>query len=350
MRPRAFAIRQDNNGDVLLAGPALRALATRFEVILVCGPSGEPAARLLPHVAAVEVFRADWIEANPQPLTRAHADGFIALAQRLAPSDAFVFTSFHQSPLPMALLLRLAGVPRIHAISVDYPGSLLDTRLNVPDDIHEVTRALRLAAAAGAHLPPGDDGGLRLCALPATGHLASGDYIAVQPGATVPARTWAPAKWRALVRELSARGRRVAVVGSANERELCAFVAGDTAALDLSGRTTFAQFAGVVAGARALVVGNTSGVHVASATGTPVVTVFPPTIPPVRFAPWRVDHVRLGDDGIACAGCRARACPVPQQPCIGALDAGDVIGALRALNVLSASASRADAALTEVSL
>ena len=349
MRPRALAVRQDNNGDVLLAGPALRALATRFDVTLVCGPSGENAARLLPGVADVVVFRADWIEAKPQPVTPEHIDGLVAFVRHLQPDDAIVFTSFHQSPLPMALLLRLAGVGRIHAISVDYPGSLLDTRLNVPDDIHEVTRALRLAAAAGAHLPPEDDGSLRLRPLPDTRHLAGGDFIAVQPGSTVPARTWAPAKWRELVRDLGALGERVVVLGSGQERELCAYVSADASAIDLCGQTSFPQFASLIARARALVVGNTSGLHVASATGTPVVTVFAPTIPPVRFAPWHVAHRMLGDHTIVCAGCRARECPIPRQPCIGTLGSRDVIDALHALGVLSSSASLTRAILTEVS-
>ncbi len=43
-------------------------------------------------------------------------------------TDALILTSFHQSPLPTALLLRLAGISRIAAISTDYPGALLDVR------------------------------------------------------------------------------------------------------------------------------------------------------------------------------------------------------------------------------
>lgn len=67
----------------------------------------------------------------------------------------------------MALLLRLAGVPWIGAIGVDYPGSLLDVCAHVDDDLHEVRRNLSLAAACGFALPPGDDEGLRCIGLPA---------------------------------------------------------------------------------------------------------------------------------------------------------------------------------------
>jgi ADP-heptose:LPS heptosyltransferase len=235
-------------------------------------------------------------------------------------------------------LLRLAGIPRVAAISVDYPGSLLDERVRVSDDVHEVERALALTAACGYPLPPGDDGKLRYRPLPPRSAELPAEFVALQPGATVAARAWAPAKMRALAARLRAEGHAVVVLGSAAERDLCRFVSGDSA-LDLSGRTTFAEFAAAVRDARALVVGNSAGIHVASAVGTPVVSIFAPTIPARRFAPWRVPHVLLGDADIACAGCRARICPVPGQPCTGVVEPADVVGALDALGVGSVTAS-----------
>ncbi|GAC1304656.1 MAG: hypothetical protein NVSMB21_05440 [Vulcanimicrobiaceae bacterium] len=323
-----LAIRHDNNGDVTLAGPALRALATRARVTLVCGPTGEGAARLLPGVSQVVVMRAEWIDANPQPIARASIEADVATYAGSDADEAFVFTSFHQSPLPTALLLRLAGIREIAAISVDYPGSLLDTRVRVSDDIHEVERALALVAARGYVLAPGDDGALRYGTLPPRLPGLPERYVAVQAGATVPARAWAPQRYRRLVAELEGAGRRVVLVGSGAERQLVREIAGTSGALDLAGETTYAEFAAVVRDADALVVGNSSGIHVAGAVGTPVVTIFPPTIAPVRFAPWRVPAVVLGDHAIACAGCRARACPIPGQPCIGTIDVADVRAAL----------------------
>ena len=65
-----------------------------------------------------------------------------------------ILTSFHQSPLPTALLLRLAGVRRIVASSEDYPGSLLDLRLPVAGNGPEPERMLATVRAAGFE-PPG---------------------------------------------------------------------------------------------------------------------------------------------------------------------------------------------------
>ncbi len=117
------------------------------------------------------------------------------------------------------------------------------------------------------------------------------------------------------------------VTGGDGERELCAHVAGDDAP-DLGGRTDFATLARVIADADAIVVGNTGAAHVAAAVGTPVVSLFAPTIPAARFRPWRVRHALLGDQNIACAGCRARRCPLPDQPCLADVGATDVLDAL----------------------
>ena len=54
------------------------------------------------------------------------------------------------------------SVTSLAATSVDYPGSLLDVRHLIDDDVHEVERSLSLVATLGHALPPGDDGRLRV--------------------------------------------------------------------------------------------------------------------------------------------------------------------------------------------
>lgn len=229
----------------------------------------------------------------------------------------------------MALLLRMAGIARIGAICDDYPGSLLDVRHHVSGTIHEVERALSLVRAMGYELDAGDNVALLLEGVPAAAPAIArgGDYVVVHPGATVEARRWSAEKNAALVRELNARGHCVVVTGSAQEAALTAEVAGHYA-IDLGGQTDFAEFAAIVRDARAVVCGNTVASHVAAAMRTPVVCIFPPTIPAVRFAPWQVPHVLLGDQAAPCAGCRSRVCPVEGQPCLAALTPQSVANAL----------------------
>ena len=325
--------RLDNDGDVLLAGPAVRAVAAgASRVTLLVGPRGRAAAELLPGVDAIVEHRAEWIDPEPDPVVPARTLAFVDGVRSLAIDRAIVLGSFHQSPLPLALLLRLAGVPWIGATSVDHPGSLLDLRHLIDDDVHEVERSLSLVAAAGFPLPAGDDGALRV--VPPAGaplpDLPPG-YVVVHPGASVQARSWPPDRHAALVEAL-APSVPVVVTGGPGERRLTRRVAGPPrpGVVDLGGRTTLGGLARVLEGARAVVVGNTGPAHLAAAVGCPVVWLHAPTVPAVRWRPWRVPHAILARD-VPCAGCRARTCPVPGHPCMTDIGVPEVLGALGAL-------------------
>ena len=335
MSASVLVARLDNDGDVLLAGPAVRAVAARAaKVTLLCSPRARAAAELLPCVDDVICFDAAWVPAEPSPLDREDVLAFVDRVAGLGLDQGIILTSFHQSPLPLALLLRMAGVPQLAAISVDYPGALLDVRHHVPDRVHEVERNLSLVATLGYHLPEGDDGRLQVWRRPQTGPAGLPDrpYVVVHPGASVPARAWSPEANAALVDRLCDEGWRVVVTGSPSERALCARVAGSApGALDLAGRTDLAGLAEILAGADVVVVGNTGPAHLAAAVGTPVVSLFAPTVPASQWHPWAVPHVLLGIQDIGCAGCRSRVCPVEGQPCLSRVRVDDVVAAVGAL-------------------
>ncbi|MCZ4639087.1 glycosyltransferase family 9 protein, partial [Streptomyces rubrogriseus] len=207
---KALVTRLDSFGDVLLAGPAVRAVAARADhVTMVCGSRGAPAARLLPGIDEVLVWEAPWGGFEPPDVSRPDID---ALVERIDADTALILTSFHQSPLPTALVLRLAGVRYIAADSEDYPGSLLDLRHHRAPHAHEAEAALDLAEAAG--FPAPDDGRLRVRTPPRADALTGpGPYVVLHPGASVPARAWSPGRAAEAVRELAAAGHRVLVTG-----------------------------------------------------------------------------------------------------------------------------------------
>ncbi|CAM5333084.1 Glycosyltransferase family 9 protein OS=Streptomyces tendae OX=1932 GN=GUR47_31035 PE=4 SV=1 [Streptomyces tendae] len=324
---KALVTRLDSFGDVLLAGPAVRAVAARADhVTLLCGSRGAPAARLLPGVDEVVVWDAPWGGFAPPEVRR---DDIDALVDRIDADTALILTSFHQSPLPTALVLRLAGVRYIAADSVDYPGSLLDLRHHRAPHDHEAEAALHLAEAAG--FPAPDDGRLRVRTPPRADALTGpGPYVVLHPGASVPARAWSPERAAEAVRELAAAGHRVLVTGGPDERDLTAHVAGRHGT-DLGGRTDAPELAGVLAGAAVVVTGNTAPAHLAAAVGTPVVSLFAPVVPAERWRPYGVPYVLLGDQDAPCADSRARDCPVPGHPCLNTVTATDVAAAVEKL-------------------
>jgi ADP-heptose:LPS heptosyltransferase len=326
-----LVVRLDNAGDVLLAGPAVRAVAAGSDrVTMLAGPNGAAAARLLPGVDDVLEWQCPWIDGDPDPVVRSDIDALVAALARRRFDRALVLTSFHQSPLPTALLLRMAGIPWVGAVSEDYPGSLLDLRHHVGDLLPEPERALSLAEAAGFGLPVGDDGALAVRRpLPDVSDLLPpAPYVVLHPGTSVPARAWPAHRFTEAARLLTERGHRVVVTGAPSERALSAEVVADTAALDLGGRTSLAGLAAVLEAADVVVVANTGPAHLAAAVGTAVVSLFAPTVPAVRWAPYRVPVVLLGDQHAVCRDTRVTSCPFEGHPCLTTVGAGDVLRAV----------------------
>jgi ADP-heptose:LPS heptosyltransferase len=327
---RLLVVRLDSLGDVLLTGPAIAVAASRTRVDVLCSSIGQPAAELLPGVDRTIVFDAPWI-LNPAPPLE--PDVLRTLVDDLASrryGAAAILTSSHQSALPTAMVLRLAGLPRLAAVSNDYPGALLDHRIPGDPDVHEVERALAVMAALD--FPVGDPAEHRL-RIDVPPPRARSRRVVVHPGAAAPARTLSPSQWRGTVDELGRRGFEVLVTGTEREAALCQYVAEESGAR----RVVLApgqlrRFAQLVGSASVVVTGNTGPAHLAAAMGRPVAAVFPPTVPPNRWRPWGVPHVLLGDLDVACAGCRSLRCPLPEQICVAGVSPVVVADAVETLS------------------
>lgn len=351
MTRRALIVRLDSVGDVLLCGPAVRAVAAApdiDEVWMLCSSVGADAACMLPGVQSVLVWDCPWITVPAPALTSDHLAELDDLVRTVAPDVAIILTSFHQSPLPVALQLRLAGVPFIAGASVDYAGALLDVRLkpgeDFPEDQPEAERALQIVAAAGYRLPAGDDGRLQVDTplAPIPPEVAPGPFVVVHPGASASARRWPAAHFAEAVRQLHLLGVNVVVTGMPDEVDLTALVSRcGRNAVDLGGRTDLSSLAALIARAEVVLTGNTGPAHVAAAVGTPVVSLFSPVVSPVRWAPYGVPHILLGDQSAPCRDSRARDCPVPGHPCLTSVTPEQVVDACLRLAAMAPGARRA---------
>jgi ADP-heptose:LPS heptosyltransferase len=339
-----LVVRLDSMGDVIMAGPAVRAVAAApdTEVWLMAGPRGRSAARLLPGVDELRIVGIPWITAVDRPVDARLVAEVDAVVAECRPDEAIILTSFHQSPLPIALLLRLAGVPRILGASVEASAGLLDERWipgeTFPEDIPEPERNLTVVGLAGYRLPDGDDGRLHVhlpAERPAALDVLPERYLVVHPGAQYPAREYPADHFAEVVRLLTAAGHAVAVTGGNHETDLTARVAGDSG-IDLGGRLDLGGTALALAGASAVVVGNTGPAHLAAAVGRPIVSLFSAVVTPVRWAPYGVPVELLGDQGAACRGSRATLCPVPGHPCLTGVAPAQVVAAAERLLATSA--------------
>lgn len=339
-RDRVLLARLDSMGDVLLTGGAVRAVAARAEVTMLVGRGHAQVARLLPGVDRVLEFEAPWVVFDPPPVHPPAVEDLVRRIRAEQVDQALIFTSFHQSPLPLALLLRMAELGWIGAISEDYPGSLLDLRHRVPDDLHEAERNLSLVSAAGF---TADDHGAELAIrrpLPASittiRRRLIGDepYVVFHPGAATSARRPTAEAARTLVAALVEAGHRVVVTGSAAESTLTGYVAAGQPAdrvIDLGGRCDLPTLAAVLDQARCVVAPNTGPAHLAAAVGTPVVSLFAPVVSAGRWLPYGVPVRLLGDQDASCRGTRARTCPTAGHPCLSTITPAQLLDAVDSL-------------------
>ncbi|MFD1721311.1 glycosyltransferase family 9 protein [Amnibacterium endophyticum] len=323
-------------GDVLMAGPAIRAVAAEpeTEAWLLAGPRGRSAAGLLPGIAAIRTVGVPWITAVDRPVDAALVAEIDAVVDECRPDEALILTSPHQSPLPIALLLRLAGVPRILGASVEASAGLLDERWvpgeTFPELIPEPERNLAIARLAGYALPDGDDGRLRVDLPEGRPDGLPDRYLAVHPGAQYPAREYPAEHFAEVVRLLAAAGHAVVVTGGGHERELTSRVAG-ASGIALGGAHGLVDTARTLRGADVVIVGNTGPAHLAAAVGRPIVSLFSAVVPPERWAPYGVPVRLLGDRTAACRGTRATACPIPGHPCLAGVTPREVVDAAESL-------------------
>ncbi|MEU4780962.1 glycosyltransferase family 9 protein [Micromonospora sp. NPDC023633] len=121
---------------------------------------------------------------------------------------------------------------------------------------------------------------------PAPGGVPSGVTV-LHPGSKVPAKRWPPGRFAALARELAARGHRVVLSGSPEERTTAQRIADDAglpADAVLAGRTDLGALAALVAYARLVVSGDTGVAHLATGYRTPSVVLFGP-VSPAQWGP-----------------------------------------------------------------
>lgn len=330
---RLLVVRLDSLGDMLVCGPAVRSLAAVADHLTVlAGPGGAAGAHMLPGVDDVVVWGAPWIDPDAEPITEARIGDIVTRLRAVRADRAVILTSFHQSALPTALVLALAGITDVTAVSTDFPGTLLRHRLAEPPEEPEPLRMLAVACAAGGRLPAGDDGRLRVVGSTAPALTPQRAFVVVHPGASAPARTYPAGHWSRVAELLVRAGWSVVVTGTPAEAPLVRRVAAAAAALDATGVTEavgldLPALAGLLRAAETVIVANTGPAHLAAAVGTPVVSLFAPVVPSARWVPFGVAVEVLGDQSAGCRDSRARNCPLPGHPCLSEVDPAEVVAA-----------------------
>ncbi|GAA0207240.1 glycosyltransferase family 9 protein [Saccharothrix mutabilis subsp. mutabilis] len=241
---RVLVLRALGLGDLLTAIPALRGLRRAY-----------PDAEITLAAPAWLSDAVDRVEA----------------VDRLLPTEGLAPIDYREPDL--AVNLHGRGPRSVDLLRVTGPKRLITHGTHVPwrDDQHEVDRWCRLLARYGI---PADPENLHLTPRAVPERAPAKGPVVVHPGASHGARRWPVERFAAVVRAI---GSDVVVTGSPGEAGLVRAVASAGAGRVQIG--SLGELLDLVAGARAVVCGDTGVAHVATAYGTPSVLLFGPVSP-----------------------------------------------------------------------
>ena len=345
---RILAIKLADMGDLLLITPALRALRQAYPAATLDVLVTPRSAAALDNLALVDnllLFDKYPFDYPLQALRSGRWGKLLRFARRLRARQYNTVILFHHLSLQFGALKHAAltlATGAARRIGLDNGQSWFLTH-RVPDPgfgaKHELDFWLDLAAAAGA--PAGSrhveieltdaDRAVATELLPVTDRPT----IALHPGSGgySLARRWELEKFAQLGHRLSSRARLVVVGVPADGADELAAQLGDCA-LDLSGRTTVAQLAAVLARCDLLVGADSGVLHVASAVGAPTVALFGPTNHRAWAPALPPDKLNIVRSGSACSPCaythHGLGAPegCPQRTCMAMITVGQVQAAV----------------------
>jgi ADP-heptose:LPS heptosyltransferase len=323
-----LAVRLDNIGDVIMLGPALRAVketSPQARVTLLASPAGSLAAPLLPWVDEVITWRPVWQDVGGRMAFDPSRE--MRLISSLAARNfdaALIFTSFSQTPHTPGYVCYLAGIPLRAGESREFGGSTLTTELRgAPDEMHQVERNLRLVEHLGfvardRRLVVAIPDAARehaACLLSQQGLNPDAPFILLHPGASAQARRYPAERFGQVADLLTQKGWPVLVTGTEKEGELISLVQRlAQAARTLSGQTTLAEYAALIERASLVICNDTLPMHLADALNTPEVVLFSGTDYEEQWRP-RVTRAGLLRRPTPCHPCYLFTCPIG-QPCL----------------------------------
>jgi heptosyltransferase-2 len=349
--PARILVRATNwIGDAVMSLPALRAIRGRY-------PEAHIAVLARPWVADLYFGETAVDRVIPYP----HQPGAHDLAAKWRTARAlrrerFDLAILFQNAFEAAAVARLAGIPRIAGYNRDGRRFLLSQAIAVPRPgeipAHELYYYLELLRRTGIIPEVPTIEAIRLQGASAAakrGRKALADlqipapFIGVSPGAAYgSAKQWLPERFAESAARLAAqRHASICLFGSAAEVALCDAVAQMIGATDpnlcvrnLAGQTSLRTFIDLAAAAMLFLTNDSGAMHIASALGTPTVSIFGATNH-LTTGPMGPD-ARVVRENVSCSPCLLRECPIDHR-CMTGVVAARVVEA--AAEIMEAHAS-----------
>jgi heptosyltransferase-2 len=316
----ALVIQTSFLGDVILTTPLIAELAKRGTVDILVTPTGAAALSNNPDIRSVIPYDKRGTYGSAMGLWQT-----IREIRARRPYDAAYLA---QGSFRSGLIAMMTGATERIGFASSTGRVLYTKQLPYRPERHHAERLWSLAMSECADPPsrgqirprlyPSDDDRGKIDALLRQAGSTDEAFVALAPGSA-----WGTKRWPYFP-ELAKRlvdDYRIAIVGSKADSDLAAqIINGLPAERVINGiGLPLLTSAELIGRARSIVTNDSAPQHLASAMGTPTLTIFGPTVPEFGFGPIAERHAVAGHDSLSCRPCHRHGpqrCPLGHWRCM----------------------------------
>ncbi|HJP85001.1 MAG TPA: lipopolysaccharide heptosyltransferase II [Gemmatimonadaceae bacterium] len=322
----ALVVQTSFLGDVILTTPLIAELAGRGPVDVLVTPQGATALANNPDIRAI--IRYD------KRGTYGSALGLWSIIREIRSRRPYAAAYLAQGSFRSGLLAILTGAKERIGFASSTGRVLYTKQIAYRPDQHHAQRLWSLAMSEGAGAPMREQIRPRLYPSDADRDtvdrlLRKKDALSQPIVALAPGSAWGTKRWPYYV-ELAKRladDFRIAIIGSNADSGIAREIAGEVPAesvIDGTGSLSLLASAELIARAQVIVTNDSAPQHLASAMGTPTLSIFGPTVPEFGFGPLAERHIVAGHHGLSCRPCHRHGpqrCPLGHWRCMRELSA-----------------------------
>ena len=288
---RILLIRPGGIGDAVLLAPAIGALKEKFP---------QAALTVLAEKRNAGVFA---LIPGVDHLLRYDAPREFLAALRLKPDLTIDSEQYHRLS---AVVARLSGATTLIGFGTNERARLFHHAIPYSHDDYEADSFFHLLAPLGI-APPVPLAAPFLVVPPTTrtratqllAPLEGQPFIVLFPGASIPERRWGADRFGRVAAGLTERGYGIVIIGGQEDMATAAAI--NNTGLNLTGRTSLAETAAIIAQAALLISGDSGILHIGVGLGIPTVSLFGPGIAR-KWAPQGPQH-RVLNHQLPCSPC-----------------------------------------------
>ncbi|MEA2765143.1 MAG: heptosyltransferase [Gemmatimonadaceae bacterium] len=308
-------------GDVILTTPLIRELAKRGPVDVLVTPQGAGVLANNPDIRTVIPY--------DKRGTYGSALNLWQTVRELRTRRPYEAAYLAQGSFRSGLLAVMTGAKRRIGFASSTGRALYTHQLPYRPDRHHAERLWSLAMSECADPPtpdqvrprlyPSDEDRLIVDRMLRRNGSLDEPFVALAPGSA-----WGTKRWPYYV-ELARRTSehaRIAIIGAKSDAPIADEISGAVPAgsvINAVGELSLLASAELIGRAQAIVTNDSAPQHLASAMGTPTLTIFGPTVPEFGFGPLAERRAVAGLDGLSCRPCDRHGpqrCPLGHWRCM----------------------------------